>query len=129
MRIFKMPAVLFAALFLTLASAANAQVSFGIRIGPPPRPRVVRVEPARPGRDYVWVAGYWYPVHNRYVWHQGYWTRPPYVGARWVQPRYEGRRYFSGYWEGGRGRISHDHRSDRTQRRDYGPPDRRSRRG
>src|SRR5258708_28879704 len=42
------------------------QVSVGIRIGPPPPPRVVRVVPRAPGPDYVWVEGYWYPVGNHY---------------------------------------------------------------
>jgi hypothetical protein len=99
-------------------AAAGAQVSFGIRIGPPPPARVVRVVPRRPGADYVWIDGYWYPVNGRYRWHSGYWTRPPYVGARWVRPRYEGREFFGGYWDGGRGRFDHDHRWDRDRDRD-----------
>ena len=96
------------------------QVSFGIRIGPPPPPRVVRVQPYRPGPDYVWVDGYWYPAGNRYRWHDGYWTRPPYVGALWVGPRHDGQQFFGGHWEGPRGNFDHDHRWDRDRRnRDY----------
>jgi hypothetical protein len=103
-----------ASMLLTGISAANAQVSFGIRIGPPPAPRVY-VHPVRPGPDYVWVDGYWYPVNGRYKWHEGYWTRAPYEGAIWVGPRYENGQFFSGYWEGGRGRVEHDHRWDRDR--------------
>jgi hypothetical protein len=61
---------------LFLAAGAFAQVSIGIQIGPPPPPRVVRVQPARPGTDFIWVEGYWHPVGNHYKWHNGYWTRP-----------------------------------------------------
>jgi hypothetical protein len=43
-------------------SAFAAQVSIGIRIGPPPPPRVVRVLPSRQGPEFVWIEGYWYPV-------------------------------------------------------------------
>jgi hypothetical protein len=110
-------------LFLMLfgaGSTGRAQISFGIRIGPPPAPRVVRVQPSRPGPGYVWVEGYWYPTGNHYVWHAGYWTRAPYEGAYWVQPRHDGQRYYAGYWDGGRGRIEHDHRWDRARERDYG---------
>jgi len=78
---------LLAALLLT-AGLGFGQVSLGIRIGPPPRPRVIRVRPPAPGPEYFWVDGYWYPVGNRYRWHEGYWSRPPYEGYRWIGPRY-----------------------------------------
>jgi hypothetical protein len=111
---------------LTLAAAsAFAQISIGIQIGAPPPPRVVRVLPARPGPDFMWVEGYWYPVGSRYKWHDGYWTRPVYPAARWVAPHYEGGRYFAGYWDGDRGRREHDHGWDRDRRnRDYREHDR-----
>jgi hypothetical protein len=101
------------------ASVANAQVSFGIRIGPPPAPRVIRVHPPRPGPDYLWVDGYWYPVGGHYQWHEGYWTRAAYEGARWVGPHYEGGQFFDGYWGGDRGRVEHHHDWDRDHDRDY----------
>ena len=101
-------------------SAASAQVSVSIRIGEPPAPRVVHVEPPSPGPNFVWVQGYWYPVHNRYVWHDGYWTRPPYGGAHWVQPHYEGQHYYYGHWDGDHGRVEHDHGWDKKKDRDYG---------
>ena len=102
---------------LGMGSAANAQVSFGIRIGEPPPPRAYRV-PIQPGPDYEWVEGYWYRAGNRWAWHDGYWTRPPYAGAYWVQPWWEAGVYHPGYWEGGRGRFEHNHRWDRDRLRD-----------
>src|ERR1700722_9466882 len=69
------------AMLLAGASASHAQVSLGIRIGPPPAPRVVHVRPVSPGPDYVWIDGYWYPAGGHYRWHEGYWSRPPYPGA------------------------------------------------
>jgi hypothetical protein len=110
---------LLAAMLLAGASAFGAQFSIGIQIGPPPRPRVVRVLPPRPGPEHVWIEGYWYPPEGRrYTWHGGYWTLAPYGGARWVAPRHDGRQFFAGYWEGDRGRIDHDHRWDRDRNRD-----------
>ena len=107
-------------LLLTGGVASAAQVSFGIRIGPPPRPHVVRVVPRRPGPDYVWVNGYWYPVRGRYVWREGYWAVPPYRGANWVGPRYSNGLFYEGYWDGGhrsaRGRDRDRWRGDRDHR-------------
>ena len=113
------------ALLLGSASAVQAQVSFGIRIGQPPPPRAYRV-PRQPGPDYVWVEGYQYPQGSRYQWHDGYWTRPPYEGAYWVAPYYVGGQYYGGVWEGSRGRMSHNHGWDRQRERD-GRRDRRDR--
>ena len=102
--------------FLALggASVADAQVSFGIQIGPPPPPRVFRAYPPRPGLDFVWIDGYWSPYGNRYRWHDGYWARPPYRGARWIGPRYDSGRFYGGRWDD-RGRRSD--RNDRYDRR------------
>src|SRR4051812_17070665 len=80
-----------------LTTSLYGQVNLGIRIGPPPRPRVVRVRPASPGPGYVWIDGYWYADRGRYRWHEGYWSRPPYEGSTWVGPRYEGGQFYSGY--------------------------------
>ncbi len=103
-------------LMLLAAGAVFAQVSIGVRIGAPPQPRIIRVQPRSPGAGYFWVGGYWYPRGNRYSWHDGYWTRPAYSGSRWVEPRYDGERYFDGYWDGDRGRTKHDHKWDRRGR-------------
>ena len=110
----------FAALLLTSGSAFATQISIGIQIGPPPRPRMMRVQPRRPNANAVFIQGYWYPVGRRYAWHEGYWTLPPYPGARWIDSRYEGRRFYEGYWDGNGGRFDHDHRWDGDQDRDGG---------
>ena len=108
-------------LMLLAAGAVFAQVSVGIRIGPPPADRVVRVQPPSPGAGYVWVAGYQYPEGNRYRWHEGYWTRPAYPGATWVAPHHDGQQYFNGYWNGDHGQVAHDHKWDKEKghNRDY----------
>lgn len=111
-------ALLLSAMLLVGASASYAQVSLGIRIGPPPRPRVVRVVPPSPGDGFLWVGGYWYPVGRHYTWHAGYWTRPPYAGAHWIEPRHDGQQFFAGYWDGDHGRVEHDHHWDRDHDRD-----------
>ena len=110
---------LLVSLFLVVGvSAFAAQVSIGIRVGPPPPARVV-VVPTSPGPEFVWVEGYWYPLGNHYKWHAGYWSRPPYPGARWVGPHHDGERYFAGYWEGDRGRREHNHKWDKDRDRDF----------
>ncbi|HXA66019.1 MAG TPA: YXWGXW repeat-containing protein [Bryobacteraceae bacterium] len=108
-------------LTLTLFALGSvfAQISIGVRIGPPPPPRVVRIVPASPGPDYFWVDGYWYVVGNRYRWHDGYWSRPPYSAAHWVAPHHDGERYFEGFWDGEHGRREHDHHWDRDRDRDF----------
>ena len=110
---------LFAAVLLLGSHGACAQVAIGIGIGSPPEPRVVYVHPPRPGPEFVWIDGYWYPVRGHYRWHEGYWTRPPYAGARWIGPRHEGGLYYRGYWEGDHGRFDHHHEWDHDHRRDY----------
>jgi hypothetical protein len=110
--------MLLALMLLAVGSAASAQVSIGIRIGAPPAPRVLRVQPRQPGSDFIWIAGYWYPVGHKYTWHNGYWTRPPYAGASWVAPHHDGQQFFQGYWGGNQGRIEHDHKTDRQKTRD-----------
>jgi hypothetical protein len=106
-----------AVLLLVPAGPASAQITIGVHIGEPPPPRVYRVPP-RPGPEFVWVEGYYYPVRGQYVWHDGYWTRPPYEGAYWVEPYHIGGRYYPGRWEGRRGIVNHDHRWDRREERD-----------
>jgi len=95
---------------LLCSEPAFSAVSIGIRIGPPPPPRIVRVLPGRPGPAYVWVNGYWEPHGRKYRWHNGYWARPPYPGARWIAPRYERQVYFEGYWISDHNRRDRDHR-------------------
>ncbi len=99
---------LVAALFATMLAggSASAQVSIGIQIGAPPRPRAVRMLPRRPGPEYVWVDGFWYPQGKKhYRWREGYWAPIPYAGAYWVAPSYYDGRYYDGYWSRGRSRA------------------------
>jgi hypothetical protein len=106
-------------LLLAVGTMFAVDLSLGVRIGPPPRPRVIRVRPVSPGPNLVWVDGYWYPVGSHYRWHNGYYTRPHYEGALWVAPRHDGERYYAGYWNGPRGRYEHDHHWDHEHNRDY----------
>ena len=109
-----MKTTLLATLLFVGGTILSAQVSIGIRMGPPPAVRVER-RPVAPGPDFMWIDGYWYVVNGRYKWHAGYWTRPPYGGARWVAAHHDGAQFFDGYWEGERGRVDHDHRWDRDR--------------
>ena len=128
MKSFMMMTLLAATLLIGLP-VFGAQVSIGVRIGPPPPPPVVYgppppppvvyAVPAIPEPEYVWIEGYWYPVGNHWNWHRGSWTQAPYAGANWWAPRYERGAYFEGYWEGDRGRMKHDHHWDRDRDRDY----------
>jgi hypothetical protein len=105
-------------ILIASASAARAQISFDLRFGtPPPAPRAYRVPP-RPGPEFEWVEGYWYPQGKRYAWHDGYWTRPPYEGAYWVEPYYVSGSYYAGHWEGRNGNVFHDHRWDKSRQKD-----------
>jgi len=56
---------------LFVAGMALGQIGVGIRIGPPPPPKVLRVIPRSPGPGYVWIGGYWYVVEGRWRWHAG----------------------------------------------------------
>ncbi|QYM79167.1 YXWGXW repeat-containing protein [Horticoccus luteus] len=71
-----------------------------VRQAPPPPLRERR--PQRPGREFVWVPGYWLWRGNAYVWVAGQWQRPPHRRAHWVEPRWEHRGnsylYIEGRW-------------------------------
>ena len=97
-----------------LGSAAHAQVSVGIDIGPPPAPRGYRVPP-QPSPNHEWVEGYWKPEGSQYHWHDGQWARPPRQGADWQEPVPAAGRYVSGRWEGGNGHTAPDGHSSRSQ--------------
>jgi hypothetical protein len=88
--------------FALAAPPAQAQVSFGIRIGQPPPALRYEARPPIPGPGYAWVDGYWEPFQGRYRWHPGYWNRPPYEGAYYVHPHWDhypdGWHMHEGYW-------------------------------
>ena len=67
----------------------------------PPKARSEH-RPGRPGRDYVWVDGFWHWEGSRWGWIPGRWDRPTEHGAKWVKARYarEGSvwRYEPAHW-------------------------------
>lgn len=88
-----------------LAAAVLAAVLSGARVASADRV-IIRVEPpaprheviiTRPGRDHVWVPGYWSWDGGAYVWVGGSWQLPPRRHARWVPGRY--RHFRHGGWE------------------------------
>src|SRR5262249_53867606 len=105
-----------------ITSVAHAQVSVGVRIGPPPPPRAYKVPP-QPGPDREWVEGHYTARGSHYQWHNGTWARPPRPGAYWTQPYYADGHYYAGRWEGGNSRT--DQRSQPRQQRDDGGHDNR----
>jgi hypothetical protein len=106
------PALAFSALLLGSASTAQAQVSVGIRIGPPPAPRAYRV-PAQPSPNHEWVEGHWAPQGSKYHWHDGRWAQPPRKGAYWQEPYYANGRYYAGSWQGGNAHAAPSGHSNR----------------
>ena len=53
----------------------------------PPRTRS-EYRPSRPGRDYLWVRGFWHWHASGWDWVPGRWDRPDTHGAKWVKTRY-----------------------------------------
>ena len=94
----KLTGVALAVAMLTMPLAANAQVSVGIRVGPPPL-RYERVPPPR--RGYVWAPGRWHWQNTRYVWNAGRYI-PARPGYRWVPGAWGQRNaswhYVPGHW-------------------------------
>jgi len=74
-------------------AVAPAPVDVIVTAPPPPPRREWRGW--SPGRDYVWVTGYWRWDHGRYAWVSGHWMRPPHGHRAWVEPHWE--RRGSGY--------------------------------
>jgi hypothetical protein len=70
------------------ASTLLADVTVRIDLGAPPPPRV-EVQGARPGPEYVWIAGFWDGPPGHYSWSAGHWDRPPHPNAHWTSPHYE----------------------------------------
>ncbi|HEX7552079.1 MAG TPA: hypothetical protein VF378_00875, partial [Geothrix sp.] len=67
-----LPAALAAFTFVPASAQVRAGVNLPglhIRVSPdaPPRPRV-EVRPARPGRNHVWIGGYWDRQDDRWAW-------------------------------------------------------------
>jgi hypothetical protein len=58
-------------LLVTLYSCGPSSVTVSARPEIP-----VRVRPAAPRVDYVWVDGEWYRSGGNYIYRDGYWSRP-----------------------------------------------------
>ncbi len=71
-------------LLLGAGTAIYAEVV--IKVAPPAA--IVETRPARPGANFVWIAGYHNYVNGAYVWVPGRWEAPPRPGARWVAHRW-----------------------------------------
>ena len=66
-------------------AGGNFNNGIGINVGsprggryvvqPPPPPPPQRFVPRSPGRNYVWVPGYWNWNGSRYYWQDGYWAK------------------------------------------------------
>ena|SRR6266700_2163005 len=80
-------------------SSANA-ADLIVKVAPPRI--VVEKRAPRPGRDYVWQAGYHRWDGNLYVWETGRWEKAPRAHARWIAPRWQHRRdgwlFIEGHW-------------------------------
>lgn len=82
---------------------AHAQASFNLRIGVPPPPPRVFVQPQF-CRGYVWAPGYWRWNGRRHVWVDGAYLRERrgyrYVAPGWDQDR-DAYRFRRGRWARG----------------------------
>lgn len=112
--------ILATAVFCGLAAQALSQIpvpppfpGLEVRIttGGPPAVRHEHQGP-RPGRDYVWVAGFWHSDGGRWEWVPGRWERPVARDAHWIAPRYiraeRGYIYEPGHWSNQRVIVSDD---------------------
>ncbi|MDE3054246.1 MAG: YXWGXW repeat-containing protein [Gemmatimonadota bacterium] len=78
---------------------ARAGVVYVRRAPPASRVEVVSVAP---GRQMVWVGGYWAWRHDDYLWVPGHWAHVPdgyrdWVAGRWDHDRH-GWFFIQGYW-------------------------------
>ncbi|HEY3173286.1 MAG TPA: YXWGXW repeat-containing protein [Thermoanaerobaculia bacterium] len=94
-----------------------------IRIGRQAPPRIRRERrTARPGRDYIWVEGFWDWQGDNWVWIPGRWVVPEggrrvhWVRARYVR-EYGGWRYVPGHWSNQRVIEGEDYRRWREEHR------------
>jgi len=90
-----------AVLFALAVGAGTAQAAdVVVRIAPPRA--VVEHRGHAPGRDYVWVPGYYRWEGNHYTWERGRWDKPPHGHAKWIAPRWSHQRngyvFSEGHW-------------------------------
>jgi len=75
----------------------------GMRMSHDAPPRAKReTRPVRPGRNHMWIKGYWERQNDQWAWAGGRWEEPARRGSRWIKPRYhhekDGYRYEAGRW-------------------------------
>jgi hypothetical protein len=94
-------AVTIATCLAAFPACAAASTHLYVRVGPPAP--IVEVRPARPGPEFVWVAGFHRWDGRAYVWTPGEWRRPPRARARWADGHWRHDRH-GWYWVEGRWR-------------------------
>jgi hypothetical protein len=67
-----------------LPVVASAQVFVSVRVGFPPPPLPIYVQPPIPGYGYIWTPGYWAWNGYDYFWVPGTWVEPPEYGLLWT---------------------------------------------
>ncbi len=98
--------VIIAPTLALIAGAAHAQMGgeLAIRIGRAPPPLPIYDQPPLPGRDYVWVPGYWAwsAAIDDYAWVEGFWEHPPRTGLLWTPAWWgwdsDAYLFHQGYW-------------------------------
>jgi len=77
-------------------------------------------KPHRPGKDYLWVQGFWHWHGSGWDWVPGRWERPVDHGVKWVKPRYarEGSYYVyhPGHWSNQRLTEGDDYRNWKAEK-------------
>ena len=97
--------------FAVLALSGTPGCTVYSRPAPPPGVAFVMREPprmreevivTRPGRDYVWISGYWTWRGSDYDWVPGRWVMPPARGRAWVPAAWHHERrgwfFIEGHW-------------------------------
>jgi hypothetical protein len=70
---------------------------------PPPPPPQPETQPASPGVEFEWVAGYHRWDGHRYIWERGRYEHRPHANARYApahwEPRGRGHVWIEGRWQ------------------------------
>ncbi len=78
------------ALFLLVIAMCASCASRTVYLRNAPPARKAEIQSPRPGKNFIWVNGYWQwnPRNKSYVWISGYW-----------KPVKPGRKWENGYWK------------------------------
>ena len=70
------------------AAVAQLSISLNIRVGSPPPPLPIYLQPALPAPDYLWAPGFWAwdDLWGDYYWVPGAWVLAPRPGLLWTPP-------------------------------------------